>query len=86
MIDVLVIDSLPDSLGQAMASYKELLGWEHLKEFAPSHKHYFPWTDLVVGTDAPSAIASLEVRRGCKEDPYAGGDTTGMGNKQTAQQ
>lgn len=36
-------------------------------------KHYLSRVDLVVGTDAPSAIAPLKVRKGCEEDSYAVG-------------
>lgn len=69
-VSALVVQRLPAALNQAVAASDEVQRWEHLRGINVARRTAIG-VELLIGQDAPQALAPLEVRRGKEGAPFA---------------
>ncbi|XP_047500211.1 uncharacterized protein LOC125046476 [Penaeus chinensis] len=72
LTEVIVMDSLPDSLMGTKADPDKTAKWMHLKDLAHIHRQVkYLSVELLIGQDSPQALTPIEVRRGQNGEPFA---------------
>jgi len=72
LTEVIVMDSLPESLMETKADPDKTAQWVHLKDLAHMHRQVKHLSvELLIGQDSPQALTPIEVRRGQNGEPFA---------------